>query len=421
MNIIYNLAVNTINGVLSLYTRCLGNDSQRKFSRFLIGRRKLTERVASEMSQTPRHGQLVWIHASSLGEYAVARPLIKRMKQKYDCTVVLTFFSPTGYEALRDKHTEIDHLFYLPIDTKHHACEFLDAVRPDRAVFIISEFWPNFLQQLKFRGTPTYLVSAIIRDNSPFFKWYGKTFRKTLSAFNRIFVLNEKSRFNLNMLGYQGAELSGDPLFDNASFIAATTWHDPVADIFSAGHKVFIAGSVNDDKDAELVNHVVNSNPELRCILVPHAITSKDIDRLRSGIECGTVLYSQCKSEPALAKKSRVLIVDCIGKLAYLYRYATAAYIGGGFTPLLHSVIEATVYGIPVAFGPRIERKVTPQHLIEHGIGQMVKTPQELNDWVTSLINDDNRLSRIKDKAMQYIALNTGSTEKLVKTIMSGL
>ncbi len=419
MNVIYNFAVNAINGALNIYARCVSDKCQGKFSRFLTGRRNLMNRIRDDMNQMPRKGMVVWFHASSLGEYAVARPLIARLHRECECTVVFTFFSPSGYEPLRDRHPGIDYLYYLPIDTRHNACEFLDAVRPDRAVFIISELWPNFLQQLKFRAIPTYLVSAIIRENSSCFRWYGKTFRKALFAFTKIFVLNEESRFNLKMFGYTNAEVNGDPLFDNASLVASTEWNDEVISNFTSGHKVFMAGSVSDDKDADMVCHVANSHSGLRSILVPHDISEKGVAQLQSRLKVNSKLYSECDTDTDFTDTD-VLIVNSMGKLAYMYRYATVAYVGGGFTPLLHSVIEATVYGVPVSFGPRIERKITPAQLMKSGLGQMVTTPAELDTWVWRLINDDTRLDEIKAGAREYVKHNTGNVEFLIRTIING-
>lgn len=422
MNVIYNLAVNAIDGSLRLYARFLGKNNTGKFSRFLKGRRGLNALVAGEMSQCERRSTVIWIHAASLGEYGVARPLIERFRRESgdDCTIVFTFFSPSGYEALAGNHPGIDHLFYLPIDTRHNARRFLNAVRPDRAVFIISELWPNFLQSLKDRGIPTYLVSALIRDNSPFFRWYGRTFRKALTAFNHVYVLNEESRFNLKMLGYEGAELNGDPLFDNAALVASTEWSDPAIEEFSRGHRVFMSGSVSDDRDAELTAAVINaSDDDVRHVVVPHDLNAKSISRITSRIDKPWILYSQIR-DGKVAADTRVIIMDCVGKLAYLYRYATAAYVGGGFTPLLHSVIEATVYGVPVAFGPCIERKVTPLQLIELGIGRMVRTPEELQQWTAETLGDVEKLADVRRKALDYVNKNTGNTGRIVKTILAG-
>lgn len=423
MNIIYNASTNLMQGFLRLYGKCLSRRAHRKFSRFVKGQQGLIEKIRTDMASADRSRPTVWFHCASLGEYGVARPLIAAVKAKGPVNVVLTFFSPSGYEALAQRHPDIDYLYYLPLDTRRNANAFLDAVRPDRAVFMISEYWPNYLRALKFRAIPTFLVSAIIRDNSQFFKWYGKTYRNALSAFHHIFVLNEASRFNLNMLGYDEVTVSGDALFDNASLVAATPWHDEVIARFTEGRPTFIAGSISDLNDERLIQRLIEENPDTPFILVPHDVDPAHIERMRriAGPAESVACYSELTLLPEAASRARVLIIDCIGKLAYLYRYGTWAYVGGGFTPLLHSVIEATVYGLPVSFGPRIERKVTPTQLVDLGIGAIFTTPEGLCRWFESLKSNPVALAEIKERAAGFVARNEGATQSIVNKITSGL
>ncbi|MDE7412080.1 MAG: 3-deoxy-D-manno-octulosonic acid transferase [Paramuribaculum sp.] len=419
MNPVYNSAVNCANALLNLYGKCTGSNSRSKLSRFARGRNGIIRHITAEMDSLERKGITVWIHAASMGEYAVARPIIDELHRRCECTIVMTFFSPSGYETVSRRHPGIDRVFYLPIDTRHNAEAFLDAVKPDRAVFIISEIWPNYLQQLKFRGVPSYLVSAIIRPDSSYFKWYGKTFRKALSAFNKVFVLNDDSLINLKMLGSNRGELSGDPLFDNATLVAATPWHDPVIENFCHGRDVFVAGSVNDINDIALVTETANRTADIAgSIIVPHDITPDAIRLITKRLTGNVKLYSQCTADTAF-NPGDVLIMDSMGQLAYLYRQATVAYVGGGFTPLLHSVIEPVVYGVPVIFGPNIKRKVTPHEMMDSGIGFMVSTPAGLHDKVVELLADKTRLSEIRDKAAEYVNHRTGSRSRVSEVIIN--
>lgn len=419
MNLRYNLIVNTVNAALKVYAHCLPKTVKHKFPEFVKGRRGLVRRVYSEMAAGRGDGKpTVWFHASSLGEYAIARPLIARLKADGDVRIVVSFFSPSGYRVLHPNHPGVDHVFYLPLDTRSNVRGFVDAISPSVAVFLVSEFWPNMLEELKFNAVPTYLVSAIIRDNSVFFRWYGRLFRRALSCYTRFFVLDDNSLLNLHALGYDNATLSGDPLFDNAALIARTPWSDPVMDRMASHGPIFMAGSVSDARDLELVAGAVNSRSELRAVVIPHDIDPKSVARMRRAFDCPTAVYSECDSDTDLSDK-RVLIVDCMGKLAYLYRYAREAYVGGGFTPLLHSVIEATVYGIPVSFGPRIERKVTPRQMMDLGIGAMVTDADSLGQWIDSLT--DSRCEEIRSAALDYVGRNIGATEEIVKTIERNL
>lgn len=419
MNVKYNIAVNTVNAALKVYAHCLPKHVKHKFPEFVKGRIALIRRIAAEMEADRDDSPVVWFHASSLGEYGIARPLISQIKADGRARVVLTFFSPSGYRALKDHHPGVDHLFYFPLDTRSNARGFLEAVKPSVAVFMVSEYWPNILQELKFRSIPTFLVSAIIRDNSVFFRNYGKIFRKSLSSYRRFFVLDENSRLNLRSIGYDNVTLSGDPLFDNAALVASTPWSDPVLDRFVAdGVPVFMAGSVSDTHDLDLVAGALQEQPGYKSVIAPHDISEKNLDRIIHRLGPGTELLSRLTAESDLSRV-RHIIVDCMGKLAYMYRYATVAYVGGGFTPLLHSVIEATVYGVPVSFGPRIERKVTPSQLIALGIGAMVTTPAELAEWLGSFTPE--RLAQVKATARAYVDRNIGATRHIVKSIEKAL
>lgn len=417
MNLIYDAAVMAMNAFVRVYGKCLRKSSQGKFSRFVKGQRGLIPHIRKSMESIDRSVPTIWFHAASLGEYSVARPLIDAMRRRGKCNIVMTFFSPSGYEPVSQKHPGIDRVFYLPIDTRRNARRFINIVKPDRAIIMISEYWPNYLQRLKFNSIRTYLVSAIIREDSVFFRWYGKMYRRALTAFRHIFVLNDESRFNLRMLGFTDVTVEGDALFDNAALVAKTPWKDEVLERFTDGRKTFIAGSISDDKDLRLVAELVKHHPEVAFILVPHDIKQATLDEI--ALECGPSVkfYTKTQADDTGLNSTQCLIVDCVGKLAYLYRYGTWAYIGGGFTPLLHSVIEATVYGLPVSFGPRIERKVTPQQLIELGLGAIVNNAAELEQWFQSLASNDARLTEIKEQCNEYVARNVGATEHIVSTV----
>ena len=417
MNLIYDSVIVAANALVRCYGKCLGKSSQGKFSRFVKGQRGLISHIRESMASIDRSVPTIWFHAASLGEYSVARPLIDAARKRGKCNIVMTFFSPSGYEPVSQKHPGIDRVFYLPLDTRRNARRFIEIVKPDRAVIMISEYWPNYLQCLKYNSVPTYLVSAIIREDSAFFRWYGKMYRRALSTFHHIFVLNEESRFNLRMLGYRDVTIEGDALFDNAALVAKTPWKDAVLERFTAGRKTFIAGSISDEKDLRLVSELVKRHPDVAFVLVPHDIKQSTLDEIAQ--ECGPSVkfYTRSSAHDEGLEQTQCLIVDCIGKLAYLYRYGTMAYIGGGFTPLLHSVIEATVYGLAVSFGPRIERKITPQQLMERGLGVMVNNAEELNHWFESIINDEARLAEIKEQCALYVSQNVGATENIVSTV----
>jgi len=397
------------------------NGSSSKFMRFVHGQENITaemERVAAGLDRTR---PTVWIHSASYGEFGIARPIIRLLKSNCDCNVVATFFSPTGYEALTSqKHEDIDCVLYLPFDTSANARRFLDAVRPDCAVFMVSEYWHTFLHELHRRGIPSFLVSAVIREDGPFFKWYGKLYRKSIGYFKEIFVLNDESQKLLSSIGIDNVIVNGDPLFDNVTLVAATQWEDKIIDNFTKGHCVFIAGSIHDDQDLAMTAALANKHRDTRFIIVPHETRATTLSHISDAIHGKLKFYSQCTAETDFSN-TQVLIIDFIGALAYIYRYATWAYVGGGFTKLLHSVIEPAVYGLPVAFGPNIVRKVVTSQMIKLGIGSVTSDFVTLDKWFCELKNNPRKLREIAGKAAVYVARNAGATQRVVNRITNEL
>ena len=420
MSKLYNAGLKSAARLTAMAAGHLPENSSSKMVRFLRGRSNLLAKIRSELGED-RHVPTIWVHASSLGEYAIARPIIADLKRSYaGCRVVVTFFSPSGYEAVIRNPGQADHVFYLPWDTPRNARDFLDAVKPDAALFMVSEYWHNYLSELHRRDIPTYLVSALIREDSAFFKWYGGDYRRDLECYTHIFTPDASSLENLRRLGDTRASICGDPLFDNAAAIAATPWSHPALDSFCRNRKVFIAGSVSDRRDAAMTTRLANENPDTRFIFVPHDISDRNINSLTESLEQGSMRLSECTPDTDI-DGVQSLIVDHVGDLPRIYRYGTWAYVGGGFTPYLHSVIEPTVYGIPVSFGPRIERKSTPLRMIELGIGAKVENYEELRDWFAGLRYNGQELEKVRATASGYVNENLGATDEIVSHIEKNL
>lgn len=416
MRYLYNIAFCMFDKLLAFSSVFLKDGSRSKYSLFVKGHKDIIAGIEEDMRLKDACLPTYWLHASSLGEFAVARPIIRRLRQRGRCNIVVTFFSSTGYEALKENHEGIDYLYYLPLDTADNARRFVDAVRPDKALFIISEYWFNYLYALKERNIPTYLVSALVGDKRYMSGWYWTAFRNVFKVYTHIFVLDAKSEASLRRCGVSRVSVSGDPLFDNARVISETPWHDAVIERFACHGDIFVAGSISDSKDLGLMCRLANKHRDTRFIFVPHEICEEGLDKIKYGLEGHTLLYSECDGFTDFSSV-QVLVIDFLGALAYLYRYAKWAYIGGGFTPLLHSVIEATVYGIPVSFGPEIHRKVTPNQLMELGIGRKVTCFRELDSWFSALKYDDGQLERIRLTAADYVARNLNATEQIVRFI----
>lgn len=380
------------------------------------------QKMANEAARAFRPGKLnFWFHCASLGEYAIARPLMAEIKRRRpEARIALTFFSSTGVEALRRRpNADADFVGYLPLDTPSNARRLCDCFRPTAALFMVSEYWPNYLAELKARGIPTYLVSCIFTEKAPHFNpVVGSVFRQTLQAYTRIFCLKQSSVNLLAKLGFNRAEVEGDPLVDNALRIAATPWHSAALHEFCSQGPTLICGSIHNGADLELIAPEINAHPERRYLLVPHEVNPASLKRVVDAIDVPCRMLSAYV--PSMSE--RVLIVDSVGILAYVYRLGKMAYIGGGFTRQLHSVLEPAVYGLPIAFGPRIERKVMARLMLKLGIATKTETPEEFSAWADHYFNAPAReLEEVRHASAKFCHHQAGATARIVSTVLAGL
>lgn len=385
--------------------------------RFLQGQRHAVEAITDAAARLDRNRPTVWFHAASLREYCIARPVISQLRRSLDCNILVTLISTTAYETVSRSDKDIDGVFYLPFDTADNAAAVINAVRPDCAVFMVDEFKHNYLHLLKERGIPSLLVSAVIRDDGPFFHpIYGRLYRHSLGCFTHIFTSEANSIATLKRLGLDNGVETGDPLFDNASLMASTEWSDPVVERFKGRDRIFLAGSIHDDEDLEMITELANRHPSTRFIIVPHEINERLLHAIELRVKGSCLRRSLCDDTTQL-DGVQVLVIDSVGSLAYLYRYAGWAYVGGGFSHQLHSVVEAAVYGIPVAFGPAMRRSVTPQEMTHLGIGQKVEDVDDLDLWFKGLKGNENRMKYVAKRAAGYVKHNTGATTRVVDEI----
>ncbi|MCR5180749.1 MAG: 3-deoxy-D-manno-octulosonic acid transferase [Bacteroidaceae bacterium] len=389
-----------------------------KFRRFIITQRDLIGQIETAMAASPVGRPVLWFHAASYGEYNIARPIVQHLHKSGNWHIVLTFFSPTGLGMYHTYKEEVDNVFMLPLDTPGQASRFLDAIRPQQAVFLVSEYWVNYLHELKVRHIPTYLISANITESALPLKCYGGLWRDALKAFTKLYVLNVASRNRLEKIGVTQVEVVGDPLFDNVMSRAKKEYHNEIIERFVAQGPVFIAGSIHKDKDLRVVTKLANNHPDIRFLIVPHEISEDILQHIQRRLKGESRRYSECTGETEFTH-TQVLIIDFMGALTYLYRYARWAYVGGGFTPYLHSVIEATAYNIPVAFGPRLERKFVAQELVAEGIGCSIHTSRELNNWFSTLKDDEPRMHVIASRARLYMQGHQGGTDAIIQLIES--
>ena len=357
--------------------------------------------------------RVVWMHCASLGEFEQGRPLLEMIRKQYpDCRIVLTFFSPSGYEV-RKNYPGADQVAYLPMDSKKNARAFIDAVQPSLVLWVKYEYWYYYLVELKKRNIPTLLVSGIFRRDQPFFKWYGRLHRYMLESFTHFFVQTAASKTLLERIGFQNnATVSGDTRFDRVIAIAEEPSALPSIEQFCGRHPVIVAGSTWIEDEEEL-DHFANTNPDIKFIIAPHAVPEDHIRQIEK-LFSNTVRFSQLNNEVS----KNVLIIDNVGMLSKLYRYATIAYVGGGFgEDGVHNVLEAAVYGKPVVFGPEYDKYIEAVELLEAGGGFSIENALEMEAQLNTLLHDDAQYRASCEAARQYVYSKKGATNAILQYI----
>lgn len=381
---------------------------------FVAGRKDLLSRMRSALAGDTR--KFIWMHCASLGEFEQGRPVLEALKEQYpQYGVVLTFFSPSGYEVRKD-YKGADHVFYLPVDTAHNARAFLDIVNPALCLFVKYEFWYQYLSQIKARAIPAVLVSAVFSKEQGFFKWYGGLLRYMLRCFTHIFVQDKASAQLLESIKITHVTVSGDTRFDRVIMAAGLAEDQHIAKSFTEGHKVLVAGSTWPADETFLHKVLVKLPQDWKLILVPHEVDGAHIAAIEKVFGNRIVKWSAWRGQ----MNKRVLLVDKVGLLLHLYRYGTVAWIGGGFDKDgVHNVLEAAVYGIPCFYGPVYDRFIEAKELIAKGGGFTIDSPQ---DMIASLqeLEDALRYEQHAVAAREYVLSSGGATSKIL-TYLGGL
>lgn len=379
----------------------------------LKGRHKVMTAISEELKLQPGK-PTVWVNATSLGDFAIAKPLIDRLQGS--CNIVITLHRPGGYDPLKREESKYDNVFYLPWDSQQNAKRFLDLVKPSAAVFLEADFLPNYLEELKRRGVATFLVAARADDSSVFSR-FGGMHKRDLASFDKIFTIDEATAEKLREMGAKEVIASGDTLFDNAMATSMEPYNNDVVERFKGEKPLFVAGSIHMDDDMELIERLVKEFTDIRFLIVPYEVKPKVVTEIKKRLGLNIPSYSECL-ESTVLPPANALIVDYVGDLSRLYRYADYAYVGGGFTKHLHSVIEPCAYGIPLAFGPHKGRRAVADEMEEKGIAEKFTTYPQLRIWLSALNSDPEKHEAVKSKAQELFEANMGASDKISKEIL---
>jgi 3-deoxy-D-manno-octulosonic-acid transferase len=386
----------------------------KKSRLWLEGRKNIFQRLKTEAGND--NAQHVWIHCASLGEFEQGLPVLEKIKSRYPAyKIILTFFSPSGYE-IRKNYQKADGVFYLPLDSPVHAKEFLDILHLRLVIFVKYDYWYYYLSECKKRKIPLLVISALFRKEMNFFRWYGKLSRMMLKFFTHLFVQDRESLSLLETIGIKhNVTVSGDTRFDRVAEI--TEHFQPLEEVknFCSNYSILVAGSTWPE-DEKIIRQATVEMPELKIIIAPHEIHSAHLEQLKL-LFPQSVFYSELKTGNGQPATGNSLIIDNIGMLSRLYHYATIAYVGGGFGKGIHNTLEAAVHGKPVIFGPNHKKFREAVDLVESGAGICINNDKELQTCLQKLLNDKEDLYKRSGCAAEYVNRHKGASEKIMHYI----
>lgn len=418
MNLLYNIAI-------FLYTLSIKISASwnSKAHKWVDGRKEVFSEIKSKVKQGEK---IIWFHCSSLGEFEQARPVMEEFrKQNPEYKLLLTFFSPSGYEVRKD-FSGADYVFYLPADTVANAKQFIQLINPALAVFAKYDFWFNYLKELERAEIPVAVFSAVFRKEQYFFKDYGFWFRNILATINTFFVQDENSRKLLKKIGIGNVVVCGDTRYDRVLQNAENAEHFPLLEKFRDENKIMLVAGSTWLEDERLIFQLLRKRKdtlsvrksEVKLIIAPHETGEKRISKLievLEEVELSFVLFSEANEDNI--SNAEVLVIDSVGFLAQLYQYGDVAYIGGGFGNGIHNILEPAAFSLPVIFGPNYHKFKEATEMINLSMAFSIEKFSSLNSKINDLFFHSDKIISIKSRIAEFMQKKRGAT----KIVVAGL
>ena len=403
MNILYNILIEFIDKILLPILSILSN----RISRFLKVRENLFQEIDKEIDRKKKY---IWIHAASLGEYELAIPLIKEIKKTFDNEIILTFFSESGFK-LKDRIDEISKTYFLPIDSSGNAKKLVKIFKPRFAVFIKSEIWPNYINELKKENVKFYLVNYVYN------KYNSRIFSVILKKYTKIFTQDENSEQELKKIGVDRVLYTGNLKFNRAKIQKKEKYNNKALINYLGEDKCIVFGSTW-ERDEEIIFEYISEkiNKNVKYIIAPHDVSEKNISRIKSRLNNKVNLLS----DYIYNAQSNILIVNSIGVLKYLYKFSNISYVGGGFKKKgLHNILEPCVYGNPVIFGKYFKFSNEAKGLIKLKGGFSIQNSKQLKNTINGLLLSANKLKEIEIINSKFIDDNLVSINSIIKSMQN--
>jgi 3-deoxy-D-manno-octulosonic-acid transferase len=404
MNLLYRILINLIASVLP----SIGIFNKR-VKRFLEFRKDTFNKISSSINSGDNH---IWIHAASLGEYELAVPFIIKLKKKFKYKIILTFFSESGFK-LKKRIGEIDYTFYLPLDTKSNSQKFIKIINPCISVFVKSEIWPNYIDELNHHGSKKYLIEANFKKKDWYFIFFNSWIRNKIKTFDKIFVLDQNSKNVLNENEINNVEIVGSLKIDRVKLQLNLNNRIDKFEELSKNKKIIVCGSTWKEDEEIIIEYIKKNNHEnLFWIIAPHNTSRDNLIRIEKNLSAPVSCFSEKKIQ------SNILLVDTIGDLKKLYSYCKIAYIGGGMGNTgLHNILEACVFDIPVVIGKNYKKFLESVDLVSKGGVISIKNQIEFNNQFDKLITDRNYRQKLTKIVSKYLKIRTGASDRIIKSI----
>jgi 3-deoxy-D-manno-octulosonic-acid transferase len=396
---------------------------KKKIRTGISGRKRIFEDLILSRLTLDLSKKIIWFHSSSLGEFEQAKPIIEKLKKETDVKIVVSFFSPSGYENSK-KYPYADIITYLPFDSRWRAKRFIEIISPNMAVFMRYDIWPNHIWALKKKRIPCLLVDATMKKNSPRKFPVIKSFHKYLyEDFSKILTVSEDDAKGFRSFKCRNVQIKvvGDTRFDRVYSRSLASKKSRIINTnVLEGKKVLVAGSTwQQDEDVIIPSFqkLLKFEKNALIIIAPHEPTLMHLEKLEQEFsgEVSSIRLSDINNY----NNQSVIIVDSIGVLSILYSYANVAFIGGSFKINVHNVLEAAVYGVPVLFGPKIENSQEAIKLVEAGGGIMIKDKKVFYRVIRKLFSDNKLMNECGRKSYDFVHKNVGTTDRIIKEIFS--
>lgn len=378
------------------------------------------KRQWSRLKSAAADDEWIWFHVSSLGEFEQGLPLMESVKKDYpEYKLLLTFFSPSGYEP-RKNFQLADKVAYMPSDTLVNAKRLVRNFNIKAAFFVKYDFWFNYMKVLRDNDIPLYYISTLLHPNHYFFKSYASWFRRQMGNVRHYFVQNEETAELLRSIGIESVTITGDTRFDRVFDIARQSQSFPEIERFINGRKCIIAGSSWPSDEKILIPFSKRLPADYCMIIAPHDVSDPHINNITSQLDDYS-LYTEIQQPTENIQQPTVLVINTIGILKKIYKYARFVYVGGGFMSSIHNTQEALVFGCPVVIGPRYHKFVEAVDLVERGGMFSVDNQQELDEVFGRLMSDEPFYEKASGICQDYVQLSVGATDKIMKCLKSEL